>query len=374
VATATMKPAASALLPTPNLALPWSSSLKDDVLYRRIVTVLLVVFLIAATVVPLISIPVMDRSKAEAIPAQLAKIVIEQRKIKLPPKPKDVPKQEAKPEAKPEVKPELPAEVVKPQPKPVARPVTLPPPKPQPTQQQKQEQAQQQVQQARQRASQSGLMAMQSALAEMQQQSASVSNVVAAAPVLQTGATGDGGKVGSTANRVERSMLTGKSAGSTSGGISTSGLSRDTGGSGGLAQRSTTQVTSPVAGMGGGPGGVAVGGGAAAGAAGVGGGRAGSNPARSDETIRAVLEQSKGSLYAIYNRSLRQNPTLAGKVLFELVIEPSGAVSSCRIVSSELGDADLERKLVARLKLLSFGAASVAQYKSRWEVNFLPSG
>jgi len=112
----------------------------------------------------------------------------------------------------------------------------------------------------------------------------------------------------------------------------------------------------------------------AGGAAGATAARAGGNPARSDETIRAVLEQSKGSLYAIYNRSLRQNPTLAGKVLFELVIEPSGAVSACRIVNSELGDADLERKLIARLKLLSFGAASVAQYKSRWEVNFLPSG
>jgi outer membrane biosynthesis protein TonB len=370
-----MKPAAPVLV-APNLALPWSSSMQEDALYRRIVIALLVGFLLFGVVIPLISIPVPDRSKAEAIPAQLAQLVIEQRKIKLPPKPKEVPKPEVKPEAKPET-PEAAKPEPKPEPKPVAKPVTLPPPKPV-AQQPKPSQAQvsqQQVQQARARASQSGLMAMQSALAEMQQQSANVSSVVATAPVLQAGKPGDGGKVGSAANRVERSMITGKGAGSTSGGISTSGLSRDTGGSGGLAQRSTTQVTSPVAGMGGGPGGVAVGGTGTAGAAGAGGGgRSGGNPARSDETIRAVLEQSKGSLYAIYNRSLRQNPTLAGKVLFELVIEPSGAVSSCRIVSSELGDADLERKLVARLKLLNFGSAAVAQYKSRWEVNFLPSG
>jgi len=381
VATATLKPAAPTLA-LPNLALPWSSSLQDDVLYRRIVIVLLVLFVLAGIVVPMISIPVMERSKEEAIPAQLAKIVIEQRKLQLPPKPKEIPK----PEVKPEVKPEQPVEAAKPEPKPepkpVAKPVTLPPPKPlaqqpkavAPPQASQQQIAEQKVQQARERASQSGLMAMQSALAEMQQQSASVSNVVAAAPVLQSGKPGDGGKVGSAANRVERSMLTGKAAGSTSGGISTAGLSRDTGGSGGLAQRSTTRVASPVAAMGGGPGGTAVAGAAGAGATAAGSARAGGNPARSDETIRAVLEQSKGSLYAIYNRSLRQNPTLAGKVLFELVIEPSGAVSACRIVNSELGDADLERKLIARLKLLSFGAASVAQYKSRWEVNFLPSG
>lgn len=371
MATAAMKPAASGLA-APNLALPWSSSLQDDVFYQRLVMALLAVFLVFGIVVPLLTIPVPERSQAEAIPPLLAKLVIEQRKIQLPPKPKDVPKPEAieaaKPEAKPEPKPESP----KPEPKPIVKPRTVPP-KPAVQQPTSAQVSQQQVQQARERAAQSGLMAMQSALAEMQQQSANVSNVVATAPVLQAGTPGDGGKVGSTANRVERSMITGKGAGSTSGGISTSGLSRDTGGSGGLAQRSTTQVTSPVAGMGGGPGGVAVAGGAAKGAA-TGGGRSGGNPARSDETIRAVLEQSKGSLYAIYNRSLRQDPTLAGKVLFELVIEPSGAVSSCRIVSSELGDSELERKLVARLKLLNFGAASVAQYKSRWEVNFLPSG
>lgn len=363
------------MLSAPNLVLPWSSAVQDDVLFRRIAIVLLAVLLLASIAVSMITVPVMERSKAEAIPAQLAKIVIEQRKIKLPPKPKEVPK----PEVKPEAKPETPAEAAKPEPKPepVAKPVKLPPPKPlvQQPRPSPAEVSQQKVQQARERASQSGLMAMQSALQQMQQQSANVSSVVATAPVLQAGTPGDGGKVGSMANRVERAMITGKASGSTSGGISTAGLSRDTGGSGGLAQRSTTQVTSPVAGLGGGPGGVAVGGAGAAGAAGAGGGgRAGGNPARSDETIRAVLEQSKGSLYAIYNRTLRQNPTLAGKVLFELVIEPSGAVSSCRIVSSELADADLERKLVARLKLLNFGAASVAQYKSRWEVNFLPSG
>lgn len=371
-----MKSAAPVLV-APNLALPWSSSMQEDALYRRIVIALLVGFLLFGIVIPLISIPVPDRSKAEAIPAQLAKLVIEQRKIKLPPKPKEVPKPEVKPEAKPETPAEAAKPEPKPEPKPVAKPVTLPPPKPlaQQPKPSPAEVSQQKVQQARERASQSGLMAMQSALQQMQQQSANVSSVVATAPVLQAGTPGDGGKVGSTANRVERAMITGKASGSTSGGISTAGMSRDTGGSGGLAQRSTTQVTSPVAGLGGGPGGVAVGGSGVAGAAGAGGGgRAGGNPARSDETIRAVLEQSKGSLYAIYNRSLRQNPTLAGKVLFELVIEPSGAVSSCRIVSSELGDADLERKLIARLKLLNFGAASVAQYKSRWEVNFLPSG
>jgi len=371
MATATASAPKSMMAPV--LDLPWSSAQQDDVLFRRLAIIFLALYLIAGIIVPMIHVPEPARSKAEAIPAQLARLVIEQRKIKLPPpKPKEVPK----PDIKPETAAQKPADVAKvePKPAPLAKPVLLPPPKPAETAKKPPAgPSQEQVQQARQRASQSGLLAMQSTLAQMQQQSANVSNVVAVAPVMQAGPAGDGRKAGSTASRVERSMITGKT-GATSGGISTSGLSRDTGGGGGLAQRSTTQVTSPVGGLGGGGNGVGVAGGGNGIGSAAGGGRAGGSPARSDETIRAVLESSKGSLYAIYNRSLRQNPTLSGKVLFELVIEASGMVSNCRIVSSELGDADLERKLVARLKLLNFGAASVAQYKSRWEVNFLPSG
>ena len=65
--------------------------------------------------------------------------------------------------------------------------------------------------------------------------------------------------------------------------------------------------------------------------------RGGSGKAsRSLEDVRLVFERNKGSIYAIYNRALREDPALQGKVVVELRIAPSGEVMDCRIVSTEL--------------------------------------
>ena len=94
---------------------------------------------------------------------------------------------------------------------------------------------------------------------------------------------------------------------------------------------------------------------------------------RSIEEIKLVFERNKGAIYAIYNRALREEPTLQGKVVVELKIAPSGQVLDCKIVSSELKDTDLERKLLARIKQFDFGAKDVAQMVVTWPVDFLPS-
>ena len=157
--------------------------------------------------------------------------------------------------------------------------------------------------------------------------------------------------------------------------------SRDTGG-GGLAGRATTLVEGVA---GGGGGGGAGGGGSAKGGKGdgVGGGgkgaggtlqRSGSGKAsRSIEEIKLVFERNKGSIYAIYNRSLREEPTLQGKVVLELKIAPSGAIVDLRIISSELHASELESKLLARIRQFDFGAKDVDQMVVTWPVDFLPS-
>ena len=40
-------------------------------------------------------------------------------------------------------------------------------------------------------------------------------------------------------------------------------------------------------------------------------------------------------------------------------IEPNGSISECRIVSSELKNADLEQKLLARFRSMTFQAEDV---------------
>ena len=54
--------------------------------------------------------------------------------------------------------------------------------------------------------------------------------------------------------------------------------------------------------------------------------------------------------------ALRDKPDLQGKLVFELTIASDGAVMQCEIASSELNDPELERKLVARIKLFRFEA------------------
>ena len=94
---------------------------------------------------------------------------------------------------------------------------------------------------------------------------------------------------------------------------------------------------------------------------------------RSIEEIKLVFERNKGAIYAIYNRALRDDPALQGKVVLELKIAPSGEVVDVRIVSSELKAAELERKLLARIRQFDFGAKDVDLMVVTWPVDFLPS-
>lgn len=167
-----------------------------------------------------------------------------------------------------------------------------------------------------------------------------------------------------------------------SGGVGTAAFSADSGG-GGLPGRATTLVAGVAGGSGGGgPGGggyglpgargaQAGGGGAAAG-----GGRSGGSSgkaSRSIEDIKLVFDRHKGAIHALYNRALRDDPALQGKVVLELRIAPSGEVVDCRVLASELRAAELERKLVARVRLFDFGAKEVETMVVSWPVDFLPS-
>jgi len=89
--------------------------------------------------------------------------------------------------------------------------------------------------------------------------------------------------------------------------------------------------------------------------------------------IRQVFEAQKTALYALYHRALRQNPALEGKLLLELVIEPDGRVSHCKVVSSELANPALEQRLANRVLLFDFGASDVEWRTVRFPIDFLPS-
>ncbi|HEX7435973.1 MAG TPA: AgmX/PglI C-terminal domain-containing protein, partial [Caldimonas sp.] len=183
---------------------------------------------------------------------------------------------------------------------------------------------------------------------------------------------------GNEAGVPTRALITSNATGG-SGGINTASYSRNTGG-GGLAGRATTLVEGVIGGGGGGARGRGDGNGSSIGGAGGGGNGAGGSvqkgggkASRSLEDVRLVFDRNKGAIYAIYNRALREEPGLQGKVVLKLTIAPSGSVVDCRIESSDLHAPELEAKLLARIRQFDFGAKDVNEMLVSYPVDFLPS-
>ena len=155
-------------------------------------------------------------------------------------------------------------------------------------------------------------------------------------------------------------MITSK-AGAGSGGITTANGSRGFGtGAGSLTGHDTTAVTSQIA-----RGGLDQRGPTRTGNSG--------KAARSREEIELVFDRNKGAIYALYSRELRDKPELQGKLVLEFTIAPSGEVTMCRVVSSELNDPELERKIIARVRLFRFEPKDVESITTTKPIDFFPA-
>lgn len=360
--------------------LPWAVSAADEQRFRRILRTLLAVVLLLAIALPFVPLRTPERSAAPALPPPMAKLLLE-RPVAPPAPPPPAVKPDAtevaqatKPEAPKEAaaKPAPPVPPKKGAPVPEARqPIEGKPP------------GEVALDNARRKASGVGLLAMKSELAELSGAPAAVQlkQDIKPGPGVGTG-VGVGVGAGRDPGVPVRALIT-SNATTGSGGINTAAYSRDTGG-GGLAGRATTLVEGVAGGGGGGgPGGGGVRDGKGTGSQVGGGGGSGKGgtltkgssgkATRSIEDIKLVFERNKGAIYAIYNRALRDDPALQGKVVLELKIAPSGAVEGLRIVSSELKAEDLEKKLLARIRQFDFGAKDVDQMVVTWPVDFLPS-
>ncbi len=94
---------------------------------------------------------------------------------------------------------------------------------------------------------------------------------------------------------------------------------------------------------------------------------------RSIESIRQVLEAGKSRAFMHYQRALRDNGDLSGVLVFELVIQADGSISDLKLVSSEFNAPALEKKILATIKKLQFGAEDVSPRKLKYKFNFLPN-
>ena len=270
-------------------------------------------------------VPEIERDQIEKVPPRFAKLILEKtRPLPPPPVVQPIPEE-------PKLEPKL-VEETKPEPEPVVTP------EPDPVDR---------TEEARKKASVAGLLPFADDLAELRDNQA-IASVTADRELA--GAAG-------TAARTERSLITSK-AGKSSGGINTAGMSRNTGGAG-LAGHNTTAVASTVAGLGS--------------ESGVRRPQAGDRPARSREEIEMVFDKNKGAIYALYNRALRRDSTLQGKLVLKMTIEPSGVVSFCEVISTELEDDELQRKLIQRIKLFRFPEKDVAPVTTTKPIDFFPA-
>lgn len=100
----------------------------------------------------------------------------------------------------------------------------------------------------------------------------------------------------------------------------------------------------------------------------------GARPARTDEEIQILFDRYKAALYRIYNTALRKDPTLRGKMVLRITIEPSGAVSACAVESCNMNAPDFSAQIVERVKKFNFGAKDgVPKTTILYPIDFLPA-
>ena len=293
---------------------PWSVSHEEDRRFRWILTQTLAVSLVIGAITPYIRLPQPDAGIEQELPPRRVHLLAEQ------------PKPAGRPAALP------------------ATPVVTAPPKPQTMPEQAPTAP---VVTPRQKAASSGVLAMGDALTELRTN------------VPQTDAKPGRENTGTEVvkDSPQPSVLT-------------ANVTRGSGGiAGGVAHQSVLGEAGLPDREGSRPGGSNAGSEAAR-------GQRSSGPpgmVRSQEEIQELLDRNKGAMYTLYNRELRENASLQGKLVMSITIAPAGNVTRCVIFSSELGSVSLEQQLVALIKRIDFdsrpGAAVVT---TKIPIEFFP--
>jgi len=314
--------------------MPWLSSSEDDQRFNKNLRMSLLIAVLVGLIIPLVPMPQPEPEEEIELPERVVRFIELERR---PPVPAPV-VEEKKPEEPKKPEPEQTvAEQKAPEPAPV-EPAPAPEPAP------------------RERAEAAGILAFRESLATAAERR----------PAAQLGSSARVSNAGAGDGRMPtRSLVTSLAPGS-SGGINLASISRQVGGDGGgagsLAGVEAGRVASTIGG-GTGPGG------AGAGERAWSGGAAG----RTDEEIQIVFDRYKASLYRLYNRELRNNPTLRGQMVLRLTIEPNGTVSFLELQSTDMTAPALVQQVLERVRTFDFGAKDVAAITIVYPIDFLPA-
>lgn len=343
--------------------MPWTTEAESEKRFRKAVMVAMFWSLLLGIIIPMITLPIPARTRViMEIPARMAMLLKEEPPPVPPPQPAKIKEVEKTPEPElakktepKKVKPKKvkPKETVQPEKK-VAKKSVVPKPKAKGGG----------TKVAKKKKRNVGVLAFKSSFNDLMDE----------VPVTKLGSKTRVNKVNAKVPgeaRASRSLVATQAAGGGSSGIGNFTVSRNlgNGGSGGgsgygnagqIGEVGTGQVESAMAGMKEQAGRLLSDGAAAS---------------RTDEEIQIVFDRYKATLYRIYNKELRKDPTLKGRITLRLTIEADGTVSMCQSESSDLGSQTLIDTIVARVKRFNFGAKEgVPKITIRYPIDFLPAG
>jgi len=320
-------------IPHHNQVMPWTRGNEEDDRFRKSLWSSLATSACLAIILGSIAIPMIEQDKVIEVPDRVARLV-QQNRAKPEPAPQPEPIFEELPKPEPEELAEtLPEETV---PEAVAKPAV----------------AENIEIDTKEQVRSKGILAFSDSFA-------SRANL---RPTAQLGSQAQLRNAGENAiGRPTRSMVATNAPGS-SGGINLASISRDVGGGGGQGIKGVqvSQVASSIGGGGNGSSNRPRSGGAYAG--------------RTDEEIQIVFDRYKASLYRLYNRELRKNPTLRGQIILKLTIEPDGLVSFCVMQASDMNAPTLAEQVVERVIGFDFGAKEdISAVTIIYPIDFLPA-
>jgi outer membrane biosynthesis protein TonB len=334
--------------------MPWTKEAESERRFRRAVLVAMLLCLVLGSLIPMVTVPMPDRSvEVIEIPERLAKLV-----KKEPPKPAPPPKpvaqdvQEEAPKPKDESKPKT------------EKPKPDQPAGPKPEQPKVAAGGGAETAAARKKAERVGVLAFKNAFKDLMDET----------PVAKLGTearlTRESPRVAGQAV-AQRSLVAMQAQAGASGGIGNAGVSRN------IGNGNVDRIGGGGVGEGGGGSGV----GFARVESGIAGMEEssrplsdGPGPGRTDEEIQIVFDRYKATLYRIYNRELRKDPTLRGKILLRISIETSGSVSLCKVESTDLASDELVAQIVERIKRFNFGPKEgVPKITILYPIDFLPA-
>lgn len=316
-------------LPVRAIAMPWMRGFEDDRRFHKTLAGATFAALLLGLIIPWIDLPIVEFDETLEVPERFAQLMRQE------PEPLPAPVAQADPE------PEPPPEEPEPEPELVEEDAVAA------------EQVvadAQQVEPTKAKVNSKGILAFRK----------NFENIAAQRPNAKLGADAEVSNAGQTASGVPTRDLVAARGSTSSGGVNLAKVSRNVGGgSGGELQAGIqlTQVESRIGG--GGPDDRPL---SSSGTAG-----------RTDEEIQIVFDRYKARLYRLYNRELRNDPTLRGQMVLRLTIEPDGSVSLCALQDSDMNAPTLADQIVASVRAFDFGAKDVPAVTILYPIDFLPT-